>query len=63
MIELAQEFAPFDLDLITSRAKALAQQQLASAATGTGAAPSKDRQEVQSTKPASSLQIKEQTQN
>jgi len=60
MMELAQEFAPFDLDVITSGAKAIAQQHLASATAGSGAAPTTGKQETQNSKPATSLQIKEQ---
>jgi len=46
MMELAQEFAPFDLDVITSGAKAIAQQHLASATAGSGAAPTTGKQET-----------------
>ena len=63
MVELAQEFAPFDFDVIASGAKALAQQQLASAPAGTESAPTSGKQAAQNSKPASSLLIKAQAQD
>ena len=53
MVELAQEFKPFDFDLITSGAKALAQEYLPPAADGAGAATGK--QDAQNLDKASSL--------
>jgi glucan biosynthesis protein len=55
MMELAQQFAPFDFDLIASRAKAVAQQHLASAPASAGAAPTPSELEARISKPASSL--------
>ena len=59
MAELAQEFAPFDLDLITSGAKARAQQELGASAAGTVAAPEAGKQEGSTTRPTTSLQTRE----
>ena len=47
MVQLAQDFTPFDFDLITSGAKALAQEYLTSAPAGSGAAPNTGKQEAQ----------------
>ena len=46
MVELAQDFKPFDFDLITSGAKALAQEYAPSAPAGAEAAPITGKQEA-----------------
>jgi hypothetical protein len=63
MGELAQEFAPFDFDVIASAAKARAQEHLGSTAAATEAAHAAGTQAAQNASPASSLLIKEQAQS
>ena len=55
MAELAQRFEPFDFDLISSRAQAVALKQASDAPAGSGAAPTPGTAEAEISKPISSL--------